>query len=134
MLSAFETSLCDMQGKLFEIGAERGYESASFIQAFMSSKIARELDSAFNYMQWAGKEYIMERMEDELSDSLHFGEVWDAEILFWIGYVYRYWHFLTGESSKSILRQAPPKRLQTLYYGYHTFSVELAIEKLKENK
>ncbi len=131
MLAYSETSLCDMQGRLFEMGAAKGYASAQFIKAFMKSKIARDLDSEYNFMQWAGKEYILERMEDELADSLVPGEVFDTEVLFWIGYVYRYWHYYTGESSKEILRQAPVAKMRTLYLGYHTMSVELAIDKLK---
>ncbi len=131
MLSSFETSLCDMQGKLFEMSAAKGYASAGFIKAFMKSKIAQDLDSEYNFMQWAGKEYILERMEEELADSLAPGESFDTEVLFWIGYVYRYWHFYTGESSKEIIRQAPVAKMQTLYLGYHTMSVELAIDKLK---
>ena len=30
----------------------------------------------------------------------------DKEVLFWIGYVYRYWHLLTGESSREIYDQS----------------------------
>lgn len=130
MLSYFETSLCDMQGKLFEMSAAKGYASEKFIKEFMLSPIAHDLDSEFNFMQWAGKEYIMERMESEHADCLINGEIFDEEALFWIGYVYRYWHFMTGESSKVILKQAPVAKMRTLFLGYHTMSIELAIEKL----
>ncbi len=132
MLSSFQTSLCDMQGRLFVMSGEKGYDSESFIKAFMKSDIARDIDSEFNFMQWSGKEYIMERIEDELKDRLQSGIVYDEEVLFWIGYVYRYWQFYTGENSKTILKQAPVSRMCVLYLGYHTLSVELAIEKLKE--
>ncbi len=132
MLSSFQASLCDMQGSLFAMSGDKNYDSETFIKAFMKSDIAKDIDSEFNFMQWSGKEYIMERIEEELSDSLRAGVVYDEEVLFWIGYVYRYWHFYTGESSKTILRQASVSRMQVLYLGYHTMSVELAIEKLKE--
>ena len=32
---------------------------------FMRSKVARELDSAYNPMQWAGEEYLLEEFADE---------------------------------------------------------------------
>ena len=49
------------------------------------------MDSEFNHMQWAGKEYIMERITDELKDKIASeGEVFDRERLYWIGYVYRF--------------------------------------------
>lgn len=133
MNTSLQRALCDMQGKLFEESADQQYESASFIEAFMTSAISADLDSTFNHMQWAGKEYILERMQDELKDRLKTGkEHFDRETLYWIGYIYRYWHFYTGETSKEIYKQAPAERMHAVYFPYHTLSVELAIERLKE--
>lgn len=132
MTKSLQSALCDMQGELFELSLTKNYESESFIKAFMTSEIAADLDSDFNHMQWAGKEYILERIEDELKEQLKKGSVYDKEVLFWTGYVYRYWHYLTGERSKEIYKQAPAKTMQEVYFPYHTLSVELAISRLKE--
>ena len=130
---SLQRSLCDMQGKLFEESADMKYESAAFIEAFMTSDVSADLDSTFNHMQWAGKEYILERMQDELKDKLlHGKDLYDKETLYWIGYVYRYWHFYTGETSKEIYKQAPAERMRSVFLPYHALSVELAIERLKE--
>ncbi len=134
MHRALQSSLSDMQGQLFEMSIEKGLDSDSFVKAFMTSDIARDLDSEFNHMQWAGKEYIMERILDELKDKLKIGgETYDRETLYWMGYVYRRWHFYTGESSKEIYRQAPTKTMRVTYLAYHTMSVEMAIDRLKES-
>ncbi len=123
-----------MQGQLFEMSIEKGLDSESFLKAFMLSDIATDLDSEFNHMQWAGKEYIMERILDELKAEMKIGgEVYDQEIMYWTGYVYRRWHFYTGESSKEIYKQAPAKTMRATYYAYHTMSVEMAIDRLKES-
>ncbi len=128
-----QSSLSDMQGQLFEMSIEKGLDSESFIKAFMLSDIAKDIDSEFNFMQWCGKEYIMERILDELKDNLKIGgEIYDKETMYWIGYVYRSWHFYTGESSKEIYRQAKAKTMKITYYPYHTLSVESAIDRLKE--
>lgn len=58
-------SLSQMQGALFEMSGSEGFDSETFIKVFMNSKIAEGLDSDFDFMQWAGKEYIMERMKEE---------------------------------------------------------------------
>ena len=58
-------SLSQMQGSLFEMSGMQGYDSETFIKVFMNSKIAEGLDSDFDFTQWAGKEYIMERMKEE---------------------------------------------------------------------
>lgn len=134
-MNSFERSLEDMQGKLFELSGERGYDSASFIKAFMTSQIAADLDSDFDFMHWCGKEYIMARIEDELSASLKKdGEVYDGDTLYWIGYLYRAWHFYTGESSKAIHKQAPAKELNSLFLAYHCMDVKMAIDRLKEER
>lgn len=133
MERTLELLLCDMQGQLFELSADKGYSSEKFVKAFMMSSFAESLDSDFNHLQWAGKEYILELIEEEFSDKLTIdGKIIDKEILFWAGYVYRYWHFYTGESSSKIYKQAPLSSMKATYYAYHTLGVELAIDKLKE--
>ena len=134
MTQSLKLALSDMQGQLFELSKEKGYDSDKFIKAFMLSDIALDLDSDFNHLQWAGKEYIMERIQDELKAELfQGGEQFDREQLYWTGYVYRSWHFYTGESSKEIYKQAPAATMRITYLSYHTLSVEMAIDRLKES-
>ena len=134
MNKSLQLTLCDTQGKLFELSGERGYDSEAFIKAFMTTDISKDMDKDFHHVQWAGKEYIMSRMEDENSDVISGnGIVFDNETLYWTGYIYRYWNIYTGESSKDIYKQAPAKTMQTVYLMYHTMSPELAIDRLKES-
>ena len=126
-------ALCDTQGQLFELAAERGYTSETFIKAYMTSAVAADMDKEFHHIQWAGKAYILSRMEDELADQLvKVGEIYDKEALYWMGYIYRYWHFYTGENSREIYKQAPAKTMNVVYLMYHTMSPEMAIDRLKE--
>jgi hypothetical protein len=135
MEKSLQRSLSEMQAQLFEMTGNMGYDSAVFIKAFMNSDIAKDLDSEFDFMHWAGKEYILERMQEEIPDAFaEGGKVFDGEALYWTGYVYRQWHFITGESSKAIYRQANAVTMNTSYYGFHTVDVELAIEWLKDKK
>lgn len=124
--------LSEMQGKLFELSGKMGYDSEAFIKVFMKSKIAEGLDSEFDFMQWAGKEYILERMEDEYPEGcVRGGTVYDGETLYWIGYLYRYWHFYTGETSKQIYKTVKAPDMNSYFYGFHTLDVEEAIDRLK---
>lgn len=134
MNKSLQLTLCDTQGKLFELSGKRGYDSETFIKTFMTTDISKDMDKDFHHVQWAGKEYIMSRMEDENSDAINNnGIVFDNETLYWTGYIYRYWNIYTGESSKEIYKQAPAKTMQTVYLMYHTMSPELAIDRLKES-
>lgn len=133
MLGTLELTLCKMQGNLFVMAAKQGYGSEIFIKTFMHSAAAKDLDKEFSHMQWAGEAYILSRIEDENGEALKkSGEIYDEEILFWTGYLYRYWHYYTGEGSKEIIKQAPAKTMRIVYLMYHTMSPELAIDRLKE--
>ena len=134
MNKSLQLTLCDTQGKLFELSGDRGYDSEAFIKVFMTTDISKDMDKDFHHVQWAGKEYIMSRMEDENAENMRTdGKVFDNETLYWTGYIYRYWNMYTGESSKEIYKQAPAKTMRTVYLMYHTMSPELAIDRLKES-
>lgn len=45
--------------------------------------------------------------------------------------LYRYWHFVMGESSAEIYTQAPVDIMLDVYLDFHAFSPEMAIEDLK---
>ena len=132
MLDSFEFSLCQMQAHLFELSGQKGYDSETFIKSFMTSAVAKDLDKLFNHAQWAGEEYLISRLSEESPKAIKTGTVFDAETLYWSGYLYRYWHFYTGESSKEIYKQAPVTVMKKVYLPYHTMSIEMAIDRLKE--
>ena len=60
------------------------------------------------------------------------GTLYSAEVMYWSGYTYRYWHYYTGESSKTIFRTAGAETMNGCWLGFHTFDVEMAIDDLKE--
>lgn len=134
MSKSLQLALCDTQGKLFELAGERGFASEGFIKAFMLSEVAKDMDKEFHHVQWAGKEYVMSRIEEECSEipALE-GDVYDNETLYWTGYIYRYWNLYTRESSKEIVKQAPAKIMRAVYLMYHTMSAEMAVDRLKES-
>lgn len=131
-LTALEYQLCDIQGRLFELSLKNGYDSAVFIGAFMNSKTAAALDDTYDRLQWAGEEYILEELIAETGESLKIGQVFGNEVLFWAGYLYRYWHYAVGESSKEIYRVANADLINSTWLAFHTMDPQMAIENLKE--
>ena len=133
-MTSMELQLCDIQGRLFKLSARRGISSAEFIKVFMKSNTAKALDSTYNRMQWAGEEYLLEEVSDEAGDRFKKpGEVYSDELIYWIGYIYRYWHYVTGESSKEIYKQAPVKIFKQNYARFYVMPSEEVIEILKES-
>ena len=109
-MTSIELQLCDIQGRLFKLSARRGISSVEFIKVFMKSATAKALDSTYNRMQRAGEEYLLEEVIDETGDRFKkLGEIYSDELIYWIGYIYRYWHYVTGEASKEIYKRASVK-------------------------
>lgn len=128
-MDSIKLKLCDIQGRLFE--RSTAFASESFIRGFMNSEVAEHLDSPYNKLQWMGEEYLLEEVMDEIK--LHStGEKYSPEVLYWIGYLYRYWACSRNEKSKRIYRLAPAKTMNRNYMAFHTFDPEIAIDDLIE--
>ena len=132
-MDELQLKMCDIQGRLFELSADRNLNSAAFAKAFMKSNTAKCLDSKYNSMQWMGEEYLLEEIIENARDlSAEEGQVLPRNILYWSGYLYRYWHYYMDESSAKIYKQAPVETMVRNYIIFHTMDPALAIEKLKE--
>ena len=97
----------------------------------MNSEVAEHLDSPYNKLQRMGEEYLIEELKDEKRLSTE-GEKYPPDVLYWIGYVYRYRACTRGEKSRQIYRQAPAKTMKRNYPAFHTFDPEVAIDDLIE--
>ena len=124
--------LCDIQGRLFELALNNGLDCPAFIESFMNSKTAAALDDVYDRLQWAGEEYILEELNDEKNGLKKSGTVFSVEVMYWAGYIYRYWHYYTNECSREIYKIADAKTMNDCWLGFHTYDVEMAIDDLKE--
>ncbi len=132
-MNELQLKMCDIQGRLFELSADKNFGSAVFIKVFMMSDVAKGLDSRFNHMQWAGEEYLLDELVASANGLITAdGEVYSKDVLYWIGYIYRYWHYYTGEDSAKIYKQAPVDTMKRNYMIFHTMDPVVAIEDLKE--
>lgn len=132
-MESLQLKLCDIQGRLFELSLNAGFDSISFIKAFMASDVAEHLDSPYNRMQWAGEEYLLEELiAEKKEDLIKSNSQFSRDVLFWIGYIYRYWHFYRNESSKAIYRIASAETMERNYLMFHTMDAKMAIDDLIE--
>lgn len=131
-LSLEKRQLCDIQGRLFELARKNSLDCPFFIEFFMNSKAAAALDDVYDRLQWAGEEYILEALEDEAGGLKKAGTIYSAEVMYWAGYIYRYWHYYTKECSSEIYKAADAKMMNECWAGFHTFDVEMAIDDLRD--
>ena len=80
--------LCDIQGRLFELALRSGLDCPSFIESFMNSKTAASLDDVYDRLQWAGEEYILEELNDEVKGLRKAGTTYTVEVMYWTCLLY----------------------------------------------
>lgn len=131
-LTLEKRQLCDIQGRLFELALKNKYDCPAFIKTFMNSQAAAALDDVYDRLQWAGEEYILEELEDEAKGLEKAGIIYNKEVMYWIGYIYRYWHYYTNENSREIYKIADAKTMSECWLGFHTLDIEMAIDDLKD--
>lgn len=51
-----------------------------------------------------------------------------------MGYLYRYWCYTYGKTSKQVYRIIKPSELRTLFFPYHSLDCSAAIERILEAK
>ena len=127
-----QRQLCDIQGRLFELALKDGYDCPAVIRTFMNSRAAAALDDTYDRLQWAGEEYILEELNEEVGGLERAGIRYSSDVMYWAGYTYRYWHYYTGESSREIFQIADGEQMNSCWLGFHTLDVEMAIDDLKE--
>lgn len=131
-LDNIQLSICKEQASLFEMAAIQGLDCDRFVEFYMNSSTAAGMDSEFDHSQWAGAGYLMEELEDDSGGLPRSDKIYDPEAMYWMGYLYRYWHFYTGESSKEIYKHVDAATMALIYPGYHTLDPQEAIDRLLE--
>ena len=127
--------LCKIQGAIFENSLKKTNTSSEiFIRRFMLSGIAKQFDSKAYLDGTLTKDEVFELIEEEYGESNYGKNKYNSEVLYWIGYLYRYFSYTYELTSKQVYRYVKPKELNGLYLAYHTLSCAQAIERILEAK
>ena len=126
--------LCKMQGELFENYSE--FSSCSpyvFIRRFMYSKLAQRFDNKLILLDCSSVQTMVEEIDEQYGPT-RFGHkvIYSKEIMYWVGYVYRYWAYIYEVPSSSLYAHVIPSILYDRYEMYHTMDVEYAIKRIIE--
>lgn len=134
-MDSYGLKLCKFQAELFEQSVEKTKQSSRiFIRRFMLSDLAKRMDKEGFLFDAITVSDALYEIEMQFGAS-EYGQVrFGKEELYWIGYIYRYWTYITGKGSKQIYKIVKPEELRKLYFPYHSLDAELAIERIKESK
>ena len=119
---------CHRQADFFASSPARSSLSSSlFIKTFMCSDFAVRVDrlEVVDFQVFYSKLSVQKSNKNPLRFS--------PDELYWIGYLYRYWCYVEGLSSRQIYHRIPPSRLRPLYLPYHTQDPAKAIAIIKES-
>lgn len=127
--------LCEIQANVFEKSIEKENCSSSiFVRRFMNSTICEKMDSIYFLDESCSVEKILEEVNDEYGKSSYGKQQFSKEELYWMGYIYRYFAYVSKLNSKQIYKIINAKELRNLYYPYHTLDPQNAIERILEAK
>lgn len=123
-------SICEIQAETFALSCDMGLDSEKFIEAYMTRPTSADMDRRYDRLHWMGAAYTLEDLETY--GKLPEGEVWDPQAMYWMGFLYRFWHFETGLSSREIYKIADARTLAKTWYGMHTVDFPEAVRLLTE--
>lgn len=125
--------MCSYQALLFEGSLEQTYcSSPVFIRRFMNSDLAKRMDNAGFLFDSTDVRDAIDELESQYGPSTYGIEKYSREEMHWIGYIYRYWAYVSEKSSKQIYRIMKPGALRKLYFPYHSLDPLQAIERIME--
>lgn len=112
-----ESLLPLIQAKIFEESVNRGLDSGSFMEAYMTSEVAALIDHPNCGGLLSGKRYLLGQVLRERE--VPGGHTWGEDSLFNIGFTYRLWALLTRQTSMEIYRIADCGQMYRLYFKRH---------------
>lgn len=129
-LGASEIMKCRKQALIFEISAERGWDSYKFIRRWMNSDVRSCLDHDDPAFSSQSRYYLLEVFEED--NSMESGETYDIDMMHWLGYLYSYWHYAYEVMSKEILAMITPEDILKNYDVLHTQSNKYTLDWIYE--
>ena len=125
----------DMQARLFEESVEKVNTSSEiFVRRFMNSNVAREFDSGAILDDTKSIPAIFWEIEEEYGESDYGSVKYHRDVMYWCGYLYRYFSYFYELSSKQAYKYLPLKYISSSFEAYHTMDIKAAIDRLLESK
>jgi len=127
--------LCEIQARLFE--KSLSYFSGSspiFIRRFLYSEVATHIsDGTFLFLNLSD-EGVFAALDQQFGPS-HYGSTrYEANALYWAGYLYAYWAYTEETPMKRLLSLCPSSELISFYEPLHSEDPGAAIRSIKEAK
>jgi len=127
--------LCKFQAEVFQKSIdEMDCSSRVFVRRFMLSDLAKRMDKDGFLFDAIDVIDALHEINSQFGPSDYGTVKYRKEELYWAGYIYRYWSYISEKNSKQIYKMVKPEELKKLYFPYHSLDPEQAIERIQESK
>ena len=127
----FENYINNLQKDIFLLAFDSNYDIIKFISLYMKSGVRKEMDKTYTSWHNQPASRILEEVVASDSISKVNKQTINRDAVEWLGYFYSKWHFMTGESSKNIMRFLNPIHGLKNFYTLHQLDENDAIERCK---
>ena len=126
----------ESQGQLFDKIAMNfpTKDTVDFIATYMQSKTRKSIDEAKAYVNTMSAKELWEYFTETENYVLKYGKALDGFMPDWIGEFYAYYQWYYNIPSSEILKKVPPDFLKKAYYGLHDLELDLAVQKVGEER
>lgn len=124
------------QGKLFDFVAQNfpGNDTEDFIKTYMQSKTRKSIDEAKAYVNTMSAEELWNYFIKTENYTLKSGKALVGFMPDWIGEFYAYYQWFYNISSCEVLKKVPLDFLKKAYFGLHDLELDLAVQKVGEER
>lgn len=124
------------QGKLFDFVAQNfsDKDTEDFIKTYMQSKTRKNIDEAKAYVNTMSAKELWDYFTETENYVLKSGKAIDGFMPDWIGEFYAYYQWYYNISSAEVLKKVPLDFLKKAYYGLHDLELDLAVQKVGEER
>lgn len=124
------------QGKLFDFVAQNFSDknTEDFIKTYMQSKTRKSIDEAKAYVNTMSAKELWDYFTETENYVLKSGKSIDGFIPDWIGEFYAYYQWYYNIPSSDVLKKVPLDFLKKAYYGLHDLELDLAVQKVGEER
>jgi hypothetical protein len=116
--------------EVFVRSAQFGLDSDDFCEKFLTSKWGKDIFNDSNTYEYSDSNYMFEGLQRYLK--IEQGEFYDRDVLWFSGYLYKYWASTREVESDIIYKLAPIKCLANRYNFYHTQDWNYVIDDIIE--
>lgn len=116
---------CRVIAGCFVLSAVRGYDSEKFATTMLTNPYCVRIMTDDLMREYACDSFMLEGIEREVG--LEKGLVYDADVMWLTGYLYKYAISIRGIEPKDLVKIAPISKIAARYEFYHTQGFEYII-------